>query len=203
MPPKVSFTREKILEAAVSLARREGVGKLNARTVAREMKGSTQPIYRVFKSIVELENAVIGKVAPLALNYMLEAEDDESAFLSIGIGYLKFAREEPQLFDLLFVKGNKKWDFTSRSPFLEPVLEKMRRDWYLKELSDLTLLGLFRDMFIYTHGLCTLQSVDIDRADPAQERKLLHDVGGQLIAMTVVREKNPGALEEMYRSLLS
>lgn len=203
MPPKVSFTREKIIEAAVNLVSREGIGKLNARSVAREIQGSTQPIYRVFSSIDELEEAVIVKITPLALNYMLEAEDDESAFLSIGLGYLKFAREEPQLFDLLFVKGKKKWNFTSRSPFLGPVMEKMRRDWYLKDLSDHALLGLFRDMFIYTHGLCTLQSIDIDRADPSQERKLLHDVGGQLIAMTVIREKNPAALEEMYRSLMS
>jgi len=203
MPPKVSFTREKIIDAAVSLVRREGVGKLNARSVAREIQGSTQPIYRVFTSIDELEEAVIEKVTPLALKYMLEAEDDESAFLSIGLGYLKFAREEPQFFDLLFVRAKKKWNFTSRSPLLGPVVEKMRRDWYLKNLDDRILLGLFRDMFIYTHGLCTLQSIDIDRADPAQERKLLHDVGGQLIAMTVIREKKPAVLEEMYRSLMS
>ncbi len=202
MPPKVSFTREKIIEAAVSLVRREGIGKLNTRNVAREMQGSTQPMYRVFKSIDELEEAVIEEVTPIALNYMLEAEDGESAFLSIGIGYLKFAREEPQLFELLFVKGKKKWNFTPRSPFLGPVVEKMRRDWYLKELSEHALLGLFRDMFIYTHGLCTLQSIDIDRADPKQERKLLHDAGGQLIAMAVIREKNPAALEEMYRSIM-
>ena len=154
---------------------------------------------RKVRTMVVDDSAVIRGL----ITRMLEAEDDESAFLSIGLGYLKFAREEPQLFDLLFVKGKKKWNFTSRSPFLGPVMEKMRRDWYLKDLSDHALLGLFRDMFIYTHGLCTLQSIDIDRADPSQERKLLHDVGGQLIAMTVIREKNPAALEEMYRSLMS
>jgi len=203
MPPRVSFSREMIIDASVEIVRREGIEKMNARRVARAIGGSTQPIYRVFSSIEALEEAVIERLSPLALRYMLEAEDDESAFLSIGLGFLKFSREEPMIFDLLFVKGRKKWIFSSRNPSLGPLLKKMRQDKYLKDMREQSLLGLFRDMFIYTHGLCMLKSIYIDGADAVEERQLLHDAGAQLIAMAIIREKNPGVLEEMKRSYLS
>jgi len=202
MPPRISFSREMIIDAAVQIVRKEGIEKVNARNVAGIIGGSTQPIYREFGSITELVDAVVEKLTPLALKYMVEAEDHESAFLSIGLGFLEFSRKEPGIFDLLFVKGKKKWLFTPENPFLGPLLEKMRRDPYLKDMSDRTLLGLFRDMFIYTHGLCMLKSIDIDRSDPVQERQLLHDAGGGLIAMAILKEKEPNFIEEVMRGMM-
>jgi len=203
MPPKISFTRDMIIHAAAELVRKEGIEKLNARNVAKAIGGSTQPIYRVFRSIDELEEAVIEKLTPIALRYMLDEADEESVFLSIGLGFLKFSREEPKIFDLLFVKGKKKWIFSRKNPSLGPLMKKMRRDFFLKDMSEQSLMSLFRDMFIYSLGLCMQKSIDIDRTNAAGERKLLHDVGGQLIAMALIREKNPGALEEMKRSFMS
>lgn len=196
MPPKVSFPREKIVAAAVSLVREQGIEQLNARSLAAVMNSSTQPIYRVFGSIRDLEEAVIDELTPLALSYMLEETDSESEFLAIGLGYLKFARQEPKAYELLFLSGRKNWDLSPDSPFVGSLLEKMRKDPYLENLKESTLLRLYRDMFIYTHGLCTLTSIDFRIEDPAMERKLLHDTGGQLIAMAVLMEENPGFFEE-------
>lgn len=197
MPPKVSFPREKIVAAAVQLVREEGIEQLNARSLASALHSSTQPIYRVFGSIKEVEEAVIKKLIPLALRFMLEETDSESEFLSIGLGYLKFARQEPRAYELLFLSGRKKWDLSPDSPFVGALLKKMRKDPFLDTMQEATLLRLYRDMFIYTHGLCSLTSIDFKIEDPAMERKLLHDTGGQLIAMAVLMEENPGFFEEM------
>ena len=43
MPPSVRFSREAVLNAAYQLVRREGPNAINARAVARELGGSTQP----------------------------------------------------------------------------------------------------------------------------------------------------------------
>ena len=48
-----------MLNAAYQLIRREGPGALNARAVAKELGGSTQPIFRLFSGMDELQKAVI------------------------------------------------------------------------------------------------------------------------------------------------
>lgn len=105
MPPSVRFSREDVLNAAYQLVRREGSNALNARSVAKELGGSTQPIFRLFSCMEELKQAVI----ELALNTWkasLRERMQLSAFpyLTIGMAYLIFARDEPELFKLLFMR---------------------------------------------------------------------------------------------------
>ena len=59
MPPAIRFTRESVLKAAFELVRREGPSALNARAVARELGGSTQPIFRLFSGMDELRFDII------------------------------------------------------------------------------------------------------------------------------------------------
>ena len=105
MPPSVRFSREAVLNAAYQLVRREGPAALNARAVAREVGGSTQPIFRLFSSMDELHQAVI----ELALNtWKLDIrqrlQNSPVPYLTIAMSYLLFARDEPQLFKLLFMR---------------------------------------------------------------------------------------------------
>jgi len=105
MPPSVRFSREAVLNAAYQLVRREGPGALNARAVARELGGSTQPIFRLFSGMEELKLAV----TELALTTWKDCLRERllgSAFpyLTIGMSFLLFARDEPELFKLLFMR---------------------------------------------------------------------------------------------------
>lgn len=54
MPPTVRFTRDAVLHAACQLMRREGMEALNARAIAKELGGSTQPIFRLFTNMEDL-----------------------------------------------------------------------------------------------------------------------------------------------------
>ncbi len=105
MPPSIRFSREAVLNAAYSLVRREGPGALNARAVAKELGGSTQPIFRLFSGMDELRAAVIDQ-ALMGWKAKLRDRIAGSAFpyLSIGMAYLLFARDEPELFKLLFMR---------------------------------------------------------------------------------------------------
>lgn len=105
MPPTVRFSREAVLDAAYQLIRREGAAALNARSVAKELGGSTQPIFRLFSGMDELK----GAVTELSLDTWKERLHERlqtSAFpyLTIGMSYLLFARDEPELFKLLFMR---------------------------------------------------------------------------------------------------
>ena len=59
MPPVIRFTKEAVLNAAYQLVRREGPAALNARAVAKELGGSTQPIFRAYTGMDELQSDVI------------------------------------------------------------------------------------------------------------------------------------------------
>ncbi len=105
MPPIVRFSREAVLDAAYQLIRREGPAALNARAVAKELGGSTQPIFRLFSGMEELKQAVI-ELTLQTWKTSLSQRLQESAFpyLTIGMSFLLFARDEPELFKLLFMR---------------------------------------------------------------------------------------------------
>jgi hypothetical protein len=107
----------------------------------------------IVASIEAVVEAVIEQYTPYVLSFMLDAKDDESEFLSIGMGYLRCAREELHLFTLFFTSGRKRWNLSDDNRFLQPLLEKMRRDWFLRDSSDQPLKQLFQDMFIYTRSV--------------------------------------------------
>jgi AcrR family transcriptional regulator len=72
MPPQVSFPKNVILNEAFEIVRQEGLQALTARKIAQNLKSSTQPIYRAFQSMKDLETAVIDKAKAYAVNYLLE-----------------------------------------------------------------------------------------------------------------------------------
>ena len=105
MPPPIRFSRDAVLDAAYQLIRREGPAALNARSVAKELGGSTQPIFRLFASMEELRTAVIHMALQEWLQKLrVRLLDSAFPYLTIGMSYLLFAQEEPELFKLLFMR---------------------------------------------------------------------------------------------------
>lgn len=105
MPPSVRFSREAVLNAAYQLIRREGTAALNARSVAKELGGSTQPIFRLFANMEDLRASVIAQALEVwKSNLRLRMQNSAFPYLSIGMCFLLFARDEPELFKLLFMR---------------------------------------------------------------------------------------------------
>ena len=59
MPPKVKYTREQILQAAVELTRERGFDAVTARDVGARLGTSAKPVYTAFTGMNELKAAVI------------------------------------------------------------------------------------------------------------------------------------------------
>ena len=171
MPPTIRFSREAVLNAACQLIRRDGVEALNARAVARELGGSTQPIFRLFSGMDELKQAVI----ELALNTWkgcLRERLQHSAFpyLSIGIAYLLFARDEPELFKLLFMRDRVSdgsctdYDVNFGIPMIEDSVK----------VDVETARKLYDGSWLYCHGLAvSIATKYIPCISECQMRQLL------------------------------
>ena len=105
MPPKVKFTKEEIVKASLLLVRERGVDALNARELAGRLQCSTQPIFSNFETMEELQRAVQDAAFSRYLDF-LQAELESGqypAFKAYGMGYIRFAKEEKELFKMIFM----------------------------------------------------------------------------------------------------
>ena len=103
MPAKKIITKSTILQAAVKIVRQSGITALNMRTLAQECKCSTQPIYLSFSGIEELEKEVAKEVVGIFNGYIERevASGKYPEYKAVGIGYIRFAKEEKELFKYL------------------------------------------------------------------------------------------------------
>ena len=105
MPPKTKVTAEMIVSAAIEVVRQSGFEKINARTVSAQLHCSTQPVMYHFSTIDSLKRAVYRRADRLHSEYMMNTPPGQDPILGIGLNYVRFAVEEPQLFRFLFQSG--------------------------------------------------------------------------------------------------
>lgn len=97
MPPKTKYNLDDIINTAFKIVRRDGIDKLTARVIARELKSSTMPIYSCGKTMAEIEEEVVKKAWILLEEYQSKPRSYD-VYLDMGLGYVMFAKEERNLF---------------------------------------------------------------------------------------------------------
>ena len=86
MPRTITITRENLIEAAVSLLKREGMNALTARKLAKEAGCSTQPIFRAYQNMEELYGDVFGVCAELFNEHCASYVSDSTVpFVNLGL----------------------------------------------------------------------------------------------------------------------
>jgi AcrR family transcriptional regulator len=157
MPPKAKFTREEIVDSAFSMVRESGMESLTARELSKRLGSSARPIFTVFNSMDEVKEAVVQRAVGLALEYIRRGLKSEIPSKGVGMSYIQFAMDEPQLFRLLFMMPSKE----SRT-----VLSIIEQFNGLFQMSDLIVgsygidkeqaTRVFQNIWIYTHGIATM-----------------------------------------------
>ena len=156
MPPKTKVTRDMIVSAAVEVARQSGIGSVNARTVAAQLHCSTQPVMYHFSTIDSLKRATYKRVDQLHSEYLKNTPLGQDPILGIGLNYIRFAVEEPQLFRFLFQSGyaeEKSLLEMVDSEELVPVLEAMREG---AGLSLRKTRNVFITVALFAHGYASI-----------------------------------------------
>lgn len=156
MPPKIRYTKEVILKAAFELTRGQGVEAINARSLAAKLGCSTQPLFREFSTMDEIR-AEVKKMARERYNeYLRGAHNrDKAEFKGMGLAYIAFAREEPELFKLIFM-CDRVHDGTQNAQD-DDNYEAIRRAVQSKSgLSPEKADILYLNSWIFAHGLATM-----------------------------------------------
>ncbi len=105
MPAKTKVTKEMVIDAAFEVTRAEGAENVNARTVSQKLGCSTQPVMYHFATIKDMKRAVYAKLDWFHTEYLMNVNPQEDVMLGIGLNYISFAVEEPNLFRFLFQSG--------------------------------------------------------------------------------------------------
>ena len=156
MPPKTRVTESMIIDAAIEVVRRKGFESINARSVSEQLRCSTQPVMYHFSTIDNLKRAVYRHADQLHTKYLMNTPPGQDPILGIGLNYIRFAVEEPQLFRFLFQSG-----YVEESGLLEmvdaeellPVLAAMQEG---AGLSLGQTKGVFITVALFAHGYASI-----------------------------------------------
>ncbi len=154
MPPKVKITKEDIIAASLSIVRESGTNALNARALASKLDCSTQPIFSNYPNMDALKADVIERANALYLKYLNDdmAENKYPPYKASGMAYIRFAREEKELFKLLFMRDRTE-EKIGGTDELEPLLAIIQKNYGLtREKAELFHIG----MWVYVHGIATM-----------------------------------------------
>lgn len=160
MPPKPKYTREEMIAVALDLVGENGIEALTARNLGDRLGTSARPVFTMFKNMEEVQEAVRDAARAKFKSYADKASGYTPAFKKLGMQMILFAKEEPNLYRLLFLtndgsahelnEGYLKTDSVAKT-----ALETLQRDYAL-EYEEAR--ALFHHVWIFTFGIGTLHA---------------------------------------------
>jgi AcrR family transcriptional regulator len=174
MPPKVKITKKDIIETTLSLVREGGAEAINARGIANALNCSTQPIFSNFESMEELERLVFSAAYENYLGFIASELKSEKypPYKAYGMAYIRFAKEEKELFKLLFMCDRQGEELAPSSDFESAVEMIMKTNGCSREVANLMHL----EMWACVHGIATMMATSFLELDFELVSRMVTDV---------------------------
>ena len=155
MPPKVKFTREQIITAALNVTRKNGIVGLTARGLAAELGSSAKPIFGLFQNMEEVQKEIIAAANTLYQSYISRGmtEGKYPPYKASGIAYIQFAKEEKELFKLLFMRDRTGEKIEENREEIRPMLNIIMKNLGISE-DEARVFHL--ELWLYVHGIATM-----------------------------------------------
>ena len=191
MPPRPKFTREEIVSAALELVRERGMGALTSRDLGARLGSSARPVFTVFRSMEEVQQAVREAAEARYRAFVERALHYTPAFKQFGMQMILFANEEPKLFQLLFMSESGRPRsveemFNGLGETAQICVDVIKADYGLNE-SDAR--KLFRHVWIHTYGIGALCATGMCRFT---EDEISDMLGQDFMAMIALVKSGSG-----------
>lgn len=160
MPPRVKFQKKEIVNAALNVVRKEGIDAVTAREVAKELKVSVGPIFTWFETMDQLKVEVYVVAKERYRNYIEQGLKEKIPFLGLWHQYIRFAKEEPELYKLLFL--TKPGEVSGGAMETLKYSQDMARPSLMQiyNMDERTADKYFRDMWMVAFSFATLIVTD-------------------------------------------
>ena len=155
MPPKSKFTRNEIVDAALEITREEGFRAVTARALGAKLHSSPKVIFGLFANMEELQQEVLKAANAGYQRYLKEdmAAGRYPPYKASGMAYIRFAREETELFKLLFMRTRSKDEAEQPADEMAEILSLIQEStWLCAEKAMLFQL----EMWIFVHGIAVM-----------------------------------------------
>lgn len=159
MPPKAKFTQEEIISAALDIARKDGLEAVTARELGNRLHSSASPIFTVFHNMAAIQQAVINEARKCYNAYVKRGLAQNKSFKGMGMQYIKFAFDEPRLFQILFMRplpGDVRCDNILEliEDNYEPAVQAILNEY---DVSEEQAKELYYHLWVYSHGISVLR----------------------------------------------
>ena len=179
MPPKITTSKEMIIEAGYSIADEEGIDQVNCRAIAKKLSCSTQPIFSRFSNMEKLKEEVFNYACDELEQSIADRinHSEECSPIEISITVLAdLARNHKNLYRLIYLS-----DFRSEKTFLEEREKYQTNKLIIKELIDKYQInserveGIFERTSLLVHGICTVIATTAINYSNEQVIKMVND----------------------------
>ena len=156
MPPTVKYKKEEIIDAALKVAGRKGMDGVTAREVAREFKASVGPIFTYYDSMDQLRRDVFDSAKNRYRSYMERGLQEPVPFLGMWEQFLTFAKEEPELYKMLFLSrpDHASWGTMDALRYSQDIARGSIMKTYRMDAHQADCY--FRDIWLMALGFATL-----------------------------------------------
>ena len=194
MPPKPKFTREEIVAAALELVSEKGMSALTSRDLGIRLGSSARPIFTVFNSMQEVQDAVMLAAMERFEEYAHKAAHMEPVFKQVGMQMILFAKEEPKLYQLIFMSSISEAQtfddiYAHLGSVADECLDVLQKDY---DLSKDNAKALFEHVWIHTFGigaLCATGMCDFSHEQIAE--MLTQDFTAMMMLMKSGKSSQP------------
>lgn len=183
MAPKFKFTKEEVLTVTIDFIRENGIEALTARELAKKLESSTKVIFSLFSNMKNLEDEAKFAAENIFSEKVNLALKDDSPFKRLGVEYILFSKNEPKLFQWLFMKkgievGSFKDFLPMRDYEYRSVIESIDEEY---KISIENAKKFYEHLFIYSHGIATLTVTGIYNFTPSEIIEYMAEVAKSLI----------------------
>lgn len=103
MPRQPRFSKNDIVAAGLGIVRASGFEAISARALGKELGTSSSPMFTMFKDMNEVMDAIRTAAEKTFIARMNGVTDYFPAFKEFGLRLVAFAKEDPNIFQMLFL----------------------------------------------------------------------------------------------------
>lgn len=154
MPNVKKYSKQFFIEKAVEMIRKKGFLSLGMRSLADFSNVSTQPLYCNFKDLDDLKDSVLREINDIYLGFLKKEADSGKypAYKASGMGYVNFARREPELFKALFMRSRKNEDGKREDEYFIETVKSVAERY---NISFEAAKKFHLIMWVVVHGIAT------------------------------------------------
>ena len=196
MPPAARITKEMILNTVLDITREAGFEAVNARSIAGRLQCSTRPIFTCYNSMEELKAGFLDFAYDFYSQYVADysASIKVSPCLLLPLSYIEFARDETNLFKLLFIK-DMDLDMAEARDFYREKGNEKKAGIFSEAIGvePERAKEIFLDLFLYSHGMAVLTATKKLSLDRNAAEKMLSKLLSALVRQEKPDWELPGA----------